>query len=250
MTIEKPAETNNETMLMKITITRNGPYLVQGSIPLAVQTIVSDSEGGSREWRESRAFAVKQEYRLCRCGQSSNKPFCDSTHLKVKFDGTETATMEPYLEQAGVFEGAVMDLTDAQAFCASGRFCDPDGGIWNLIEQTDDPDAIAKVKHQSGHCPSGRLIVWDKATRKPYEPVFEPSLGLVQDPVAGVSGPIWARGGIAIESADGEPYEIRNRVTLCRCGASNNKPFCDGSHGSVGFTDGLADDSEAIAGRS
>jgi CDGSH-type Zn-finger protein len=31
-------------------------------------------------------------------------------------------------------------------------------------------------------------------------------------------------------SADGKAYEVRNRVTLCRCGSSNNKPFCDGSH--------------------
>ncbi|HET8688843.1 MAG TPA: CDGSH iron-sulfur domain-containing protein [Methanosarcina sp.] len=38
------------------------------------------------------------------------------------------------------------------------------------------------------------------------------------------------RGGIPIESADGKQYEIRNRVTLCRCGKSRNKPFCDGSH--------------------
>jgi len=240
MAIDKPVETSAEAIAMKITVTQNGPYLVEGAIPLAIQTIVSDSEGGSREWRQGRAFEVKQQYRLCRCGQSSNKPFCDSTHLKVGFDGTETASMAPYLEQAEVFEGPVMDLTDAQPFCASGRFCDPDGSIWNLIEETDDSDAVDKVKHQSGHCPSGRLIVWDKATRQPYEPAFEPSLGLVQDPVAGVSGPIWARGGIAVQSADGRQYEIRNRVTLCRCGASSNKPFCDGSHGSVGFTDGLS----------
>ena len=91
MTIEKPAETTNETSAMKITVTRNGPYLVQGSIPLAVQTIVSDSEGGSREWRQGRTFTVKQEYRLCRCGQSANKPFCDGTHTKVGFKAEETA---------------------------------------------------------------------------------------------------------------------------------------------------------------
>ncbi|MHB8164175.1 MAG: CDGSH iron-sulfur domain-containing protein [Methanoregula sp.] len=30
--------------------------------------------------------------------------------------------------------------------------------------------------------------------------------------------------------ADGKPYTVRNRVTLCRCGKSGNKPFCDGSH--------------------
>ena len=36
-------------------------------------------------------------------------------------------------------------------------------------------------------------------------------------------------------------YEGRNRVTLCRCGASSNKPFCDGSHASVKFDDGLVE---------
>jgi CDGSH-type Zn-finger protein len=240
MTSERPVEeVSNEVSVKKITVSRNGPYVVEGAIPLALQTIVSDSEGGSREWSQGRIFEVEQRYLLCRCGQSSNKPFCDGTHLKVVFDGTETATMAPYLEQAQVFEGPTMDLTDAQPLCASGRFCDPDGSIWNLIEQTDDPVAVEKVKHQGSHCPAGRLVVWDKATRQPYEPAFEPSLGLVQDPVAGVSGPIWVRGGIPIQSADGEPYEIRNRVTLCRCGASNNKPFCDGSHGAIGFKDGL-----------
>src|SRR5713101_5844067 len=229
MTIKKRVkDTAGKAATMKITVTRNGPYQVEGAIPLALQTIVSDSEGGSREWRQGDALEVTEQYSLCRCGQSSNKPFCDSTHLKVQFDGTETASMAPYLEQTEVFEGPAMDLTDAQPLCASGRFCDPDGSIWNLIGQTDGAEGREKVKHQSGHCPSGRLVVWDKATRQPYEPAFEPSLGLVQDPVAGVSGPIWARGGIAIESADGEAYEIRNRVTLCRCGASGNKPFCDG----------------------
>ena len=52
-----------------------------------------------------------------------------------------------------------------------------------------------------------------------------------------MSGPLWVRGGVPVVSADGTPYEIRNRVTLCRCGASQNKPFCDGSHASIGFTD-------------
>ncbi|HAS05054.1 MAG TPA: iron-binding protein, partial [Dehalococcoidia bacterium] len=33
-----------------------------------------------------------------------------------------------------------------------------------------------------------------------------------------------------VNSAKGEPYEVRNRVTLCRCGKSSNKPICDGSH--------------------
>jgi CDGSH-type Zn-finger protein len=50
------------------------------------------------------------------------------------------------------------------------------------------------------------------------------------DPFLGVNGPIWVRGEIPIQSADGKIYEVRNRVTLCRCGKSLNKPFCDSSH--------------------
>ncbi len=55
-------------------------------------------------------------------------------------------------------------------------------------------------------------------------------LALIEDPGIGVSGPIWVRGGVRIESAEGKIYEIRNRVTLCRCGKSKNKPFCDSAH--------------------
>jgi iron-binding CDGSH zinc finger protein len=47
------------------------------------------------------------------------------------------------------------------------------------------------------------------------------------------------RGGIQVISADGHDYEIRERQTLCRCGQSRNKPFCDGSHWYAGFRDPL-----------
>jgi len=43
------------------------------------------------------------------------------------------------------------------------------------------------------------------------------------------------RGGVRVVAADGEDYEVRNRQTLCRCGQSQNKPFCDGSHKEFGF---------------
>ena len=66
-----------------------------------------------------------------------------------------------------------------------------------------------------------------------------PAIAFVQDTGAAVSGPVYVRGGIEIVSAEGEPYEIRNRVTLCRCGQSKNKPFCDGSHVEHGFHDHL-----------
>jgi CDGSH-type Zn-finger protein len=52
------------------------------------------------------------------------------------------------------------------------------------------------------------------------------------------NGPLWVRGGIPIEASDGFEYEVRQRVTLCRCGHSRNKPFCDGSHVKVPFREG------------
>ena len=170
------------------------------------------------------------QYALCRCGQSANKPFCDGTHKKVEFDGTETANREPYLDQAETLDGPTVQLTDAESLCAFARFCDPKGRIWNLVEKTDDPEVRKIVEYEAGHCPAGRLVVWDRETGKAIEPKFEPSLGLIEDTEKQVSGPIWVRGGIPVVSSDGKTYEVRNRVTLCRCGRSNNKPFCDGSH--------------------
>jgi hypothetical protein len=73
---------------------------------------------------------------------------------------------------------------------------------------------------------------------KPIEPPFIPSISLIEEPARKGSGPLWVKGGIPVESADGTTYEVRNRVTLCRCGASRNKPFCDGSHIPVHFDDG------------
>jgi hypothetical protein len=56
-------------------------------------------------------------------------------------------------------------------------------------------------------------VVWDKKGRT-IEPKFERSIGLVEDPQEGMRGPIWVRGGIPVESADGSTYEIRNRVQI------------------------------------
>ncbi len=213
----------------KIKTSKNGPYLVSGGIPLSEQIICIDSEGQCHGWREGKKYPSQENYALCRCGHSQHKPFCDGTHMKIHFDGTETASRQPYLEQANEIDGPGLRLTDAQDFCASARFCHRAGGIWKLTKQSDDPEDKQKAIEEAGDCPGGRLVVWEK-NGEAIEPKFEPSIGLVEDTQAGVMGPIWVRGGIPIESADGTTYEIRHRVTLCRCGKSANKPFCDGSH--------------------
>ena len=213
----------------KIRTSKNGPYLVSGGIPLAKQIIGIDAAGYSYEWREGKKYPSKDNYALCRCGRSKNKPFCDGTHIKVNFNGTETANRKSYLDQAKRIDGPALELTDVRELCAAARFCDRAGGIWNLTQQSMDSEAKRIAIEEAGNCPSGRLVVWDKKG-KAIEPKFEPSIGLVEDPQEGMRGPIWVRGGIPVESTDGSTYEIRNRVALCRCSRSSNKPFCDGSH--------------------
>jgi CDGSH-type Zn-finger protein len=218
-----------------VQVTKDGPYLVSGNLPLVTETIGTNSEGESVAWRPGKKFPSQPSVALCRCGHSAKKPYCDGSHGKVAFDGTEVASREPYLKQAGTIDGPTMTLTDAESLCAFARFCDPKGRIWNLVGQTDDPKARKVFIQEAFDCPSGRLVAWDKKTGEAIEPKFEPSVGLVEDPEKKCSGPIWLKGGVQVVAADGFKYEVRNRVTLCRCGASQNKPFCDGQHAAVGF---------------
>jgi CDGSH-type Zn-finger protein len=83
------------------------------------------------------------------------------------------------------------------------------------------------------------LVATDKKTGAPVERALPVSIGLVEDPQDQRSGPLYLRGGIAVIASDGFAYEVRNQVTLCRCGLSDNKPFCNGAHASVKFNDGL-----------
>ncbi|MEA3199605.1 MAG: hypothetical protein QOE90_1033 [Thermoplasmata archaeon] len=223
----------------KIVVTKDGPYVVTGEVPLRVQTITPNAEGFSWDWVKGRAFDVGSRYALCRCGLSGAKPFCDGSHTKARFDGTERATRRPYARQAETIRGPQLDLEDAESLCAFARFCDPAGKIWRLAAEGTTPEARALAIREANHCPAGRLVVLDKATHKPFEEPRPQEIGVVEDPALGVSGPLWVQGGIPIESADGKRYEVRNRVTLCRCGASANMPFCNGSHATVQFQDGI-----------
>ena len=222
---------------MRITVTANGPYRVAGSVPLVRRTIVTDEEGFSVEWGEGEAFTTEAEYQLCRCGGSKTAPFCDGACEDSDFDGTETASREPYLAQAEEQVGPNLILTDAEVMCSFARFCDYGGAVWNLVDEPDEASKEVAIR-DAKLCPSGRLVAWDKGTRAPFEEDYEPSIGVVQDPAQGVSGPLAVRGGIQVVATDGFAYEQRNRQTLCRCGRSSNKPFCDGTHAAIDFDDG------------
>lgn len=218
-----------------VVVSKDGPYIVSGDVTLAEQVIVADDSGDSVRWQQGDAHQHAEKFALCRCGHSNTPPFCDGTHAKIGFDGTETAARTPYAAQATTFDGPTLSLLDARHLCADGRFCDPNGKVWNQVAHTDDPHVRSTFLRQVHDCPAGRLVAFDKAAGETVESQVPVSIGLVEDPVQQCSGPIWLRGGIPLTSADGYRYEVRNRVTLCRCGASKNKPFCDGTHASVGF---------------
>jgi CDGSH-type Zn-finger protein len=221
----KKSENNFEIRVLK-----NGPYLVVGKVPISEQIIIVDEQGIPIEWRIGKTYPVQEKCILCRCGSSKNKPYCDGTHAKIGFDGSETKNMPLYRELAKVIDGPELKLTDAEGICASARFCHRAGEIWNLVPRSDDAISKQIAIEEACDCPSGRLVVWDKKTGNEIEPKLPKSIGLIDDPQLECHGPIWVRGGIPVKSADGKTYEIRNRVTLCRCGKSTNKPFCDSSH--------------------
>ena len=223
-----------------VEVLEGGPYVVHGTPPMAVQAITPNESGHSWSYTQGQAFEVKDGARLCRCGMSKTKPFCDGSHLRADVDLAETATMEPMLQQRDTTEmdGPDYSLTDNEKYCAYGRFCDNGDRFWNeVMEGGKAHDELAI--YMAHHCPSGRLLVWDRDKREPVETAQAAELALIEDTALGISGPLQLRGGIRVHSASGESYEVRNRQTLCRCGQSSNKPFCDGTHASVKFKDGL-----------
>jgi CDGSH-type Zn-finger protein len=207
----------------------HGPYRVTGGALLTEEAFVCDRHGTPTGYREIKRYPVKQTYLLCRCGKSKTMPFCDGSHVQCAFDGRETADRAPFAEQAEVYEGPGLILEDVESLCAVARFCHIGGNTWGLIERSGDPAARELAIRGACLCPAGRLVARDAQTGEAIEDAYEPSIALLTDE-SGVAGPIWVRGGIPIESSDGTAYEIRNRVTLCRCGKSRNMPFCDASH--------------------
>jgi CDGSH-type Zn-finger protein len=214
---------------MKITIKKNGPYMVSGNVPLyTIETDISD-DGFPVSYINKKPVKTGPNYPLCRCGNSKNKPFCDGTHINAEFDGTEVAKEDIFSTSLQNLETEDFKLIDAPALCDHTRFCRHAGGIRELLNKGDD-ESIAIAKEEAKNCPSGRLTLIDNKDNSTTESEFEKEINLIYDNGMKTNGPIWVKGGIPVESDNGKKYELRNRVTLCRCGQSKNKPFCDGSH--------------------
>jgi CDGSH-type Zn-finger protein len=121
--------------------------------------------------------------------------------------------------------------------CAYARFCHRDAGnVWELTMQDNDPVKRKEALAAALECPAGRLVAVSQ-NGEPLENTYEPEIIIMQDPEQGTSAGIFVKGPIVVESADGTEYEVRNRIVLCRCGESDNKPFCDASHINAGYVD-------------
>ncbi|MDR2039727.1 MAG: CDGSH iron-sulfur domain-containing protein [Bacteroidales bacterium] len=213
----------------KIKILKDGPYEVSGNVPLSRAQYVPDTRGNSLRYEKTEKYVPQDEpYHLCRCGHSSHKPYCDGSHLKG-FNGTETASHKKYDDMADYIEGKQLDLMDARELCAAARFCDTSGGTWDLVVNSESTEGKEIAVYQCENCPSGRLTAVEKNGKK-IEPKLPQEINVIEDVAAQIHGPLWVKGGIEITDANGKPYPVRNRVTLCRCGKSRNKPFCDGHH--------------------
>jgi CDGSH-type Zn-finger protein len=224
----------NKNQKCNIKILKNGPYLVTGNVPLSEKIITPKGKG--YEFKVGRSFPEAQEYALCRCGKSKDSPFCDGSHVVSEFDGTEAASREKYIDRAYKQEGPNLDLLDDDR-CAFARFCHrEEGNVWELTDQSDNPKFREEAIKAASDCPAGRLVAVDKEGNL-IEPDLEPSIEVLQDPQKRVSAPIFVKGNIPIESSEGFTYEVRNRVALCRCGESRNKPFCDATHVSARYID-------------
>ena len=221
---------------IKISVTKNGPYRVSGIEGLPRRDFVLNEEGYPRDWTEVEARELVTDRSgtayLCRCGGSANKPYCDGTHNSIGFDGTETATTATYDEVAKVSTHDELQMGDEVALCAHAKFCQRRGDVWHLFaapERTAQDES--EMLQMMDQCPTGRLTHRATGSENWDEPARASEVFLAKN------GPIMVTGGAQVERSDGAPVESRNRMALCRCGHSANKPFCDGSHIDAGFTD-------------
>jgi CDGSH-type Zn-finger protein len=214
----------------KIRILKNGPYAVTGSVPLDIQYIVPDEDGNGESYKKVKEYEPGGSYSLCRCGHTHKSPFCDGTHQKIDFTAPEVANRACYCERARVYEGGTIDLLDVPELCALARYCDRFGNTWRLtIDSSEEhPENEERAIYEANHCPSGRLTMRKNGVE--IEPELQREISLLEDIYYETKGPIYVKGGVTLADENGCEYEIRNRRTLCRCGGSQNMPFCDGTH--------------------
>ena len=228
------SDNENEPGENKIVIIYDGPYEVYGNIPLVRKIQVVSEYGEPLTWKTEEVIPTNSRYSLCRCGGSRKKPFCDGTHCENDFDGTEKADPRLTVDRQEVLDnGTPIVVKRDHALCMNSGFCGTRyANIKKMMGETDDTRVRSLVIAMIERCPSGSYTYTIHKGEEDIEPDLPVQIAVTTDITSGgpVMGALWVTGNIPILRSDQKPLEIRNRVTLCRCGLSGIKPLCDGEH--------------------
>lgn len=228
------ATTTDSKNARRIIVEKNGPYIVKGGVPLVRKRQVVSEYGEPLTWEKTGEVEAGKTYLLCRCGHSQDKPFCDDSHLQINFDGAETAPTDTAEQRQQVYAGGVKIVVKRDnAVCMESGFCGNRlTNIRKMLKDSADPQVRAQIMAMIERCPSGSYMYSLEPDTPNVEPDLPPQIALVTEITddGPIDGPLWVTGGIEIERADGQPFETRQRVTLCNCGESKIKPLCDGTH--------------------
>jgi CDGSH-type Zn-finger protein len=220
--------------IKKIIIETDGPYEVQGNIPLVSKTQVVSEYGEPLTWKKDDTIQTDGTYFLCRCGHSTEKPFCCGVHCEIGFDGSETADTRPTAERQQAYPGATNIVVKRDhSLCMESGFCgNRVTKVKYMVANTADPQVRAQIMAMIERCPSGSYTYSLAENEPDIEPDLPQQIAVTTDILSTgpVLGALWVTGNIPIERSDGKPFETRNRVTLCSCGRSKIKPLCDGTH--------------------
>ena len=220
----------------RIVVQPHGPYRVYGRVQLVRKVkVVAPESDQSLDWKKTETLDGGETYDLCRCGQSGSKPFCDGSHARVGFDGSETAKTGSYESRSWRSQGEGISVRRVGSLCMHAAFCE--GRTRQLddwLPGTADTDVRSHVMWMIDHCPSGSYTYAIGPDDEAVEPDLPEQIAVIEEEHGLASG-YWVTGGIPILRADGEPWEPRNRVMPCRCGQSSNKPLCDGTHRAIDF---------------
>ena len=209
----------------KIIPTTDGPYMYFTEPDTGKDVPLVNSK--------EEVIATESKVFLCRCGGSGNKPFCDGTHKRNRFSDKKLSDGE--FDKRDTYEGKKVTVHDNRGICAHQGFCTD--GAPKVFRQDTEPwidadgqpgDETAKVIRQ---CPSGALSYSvDGAEHRDLD--REPQVKVSKD------GPYYVSGYVEVVGHEPRAEEVsREHATLCRCGHSKNKPFCDGTHWEVEFKD-------------
>lgn len=140
----------------RIVVQKNGPFTVYGDVPLVHKSQVVSEYGELLTWKKGEVIETGETYELCRCGHSSELPFCDSAHVQVDFDGTETADTRLTAQRQVVYAGGTKIVVKRdKALCMESGFCgNRKTNIKKMVPQTADSEVRAQVMAMIERCPS------------------------------------------------------------------------------------------------